>query len=132
MRALSVPADPCHGRCPCDADDFGRYVREVKGQLVCDLIDINIVSWLIFGLFPLIGWAITKPLEAERLAEFSEGDVEEKYRQLTPGGPPPNPDAVKLLLGTNWIWFGLSLGLAVVVFNAHSQVSAEGGTACHR
>ena len=104
--------------------DFGDYVREITGQLIAELIDVNMVTWALFAVPPTIGVIATHVNEERAVRVYaSDADVNVTYEATyQDGGPTPDAVAVEILLGIGWLWFAMSLALEWVVIDAMRQL----------
>ena len=57
---------------------FAHYVREVLGQLVAELIDVNLVTWVAFMVPPAIGWIVMEINEDRNLLAFETRNATER------------------------------------------------------
>jgi len=101
--------------------DFGEYVREVSGGQIADLIDINMLSWLAFGVPVLIAYIVTRSFEDEALRAFAENKTA-SYANLKAGGPTPDLASVQALACFGWVWMGLTGCLDLIAFDARRKL----------
>ena len=93
---------------------FAHYVREVLGQLIAELIDVNLVTWVSFMVPPAISWIVMEFNEIRELDEYGSLNRTEQVRLALTPPPPPDSLTVELLLGIGWLWFGLTVGLDMI------------------
>jgi hypothetical protein len=94
---------------------------QVTGQLIAELIDVNMITWLVFGVPPLIALIVTHAYESREVEKFHD-NLDENLRELQVYGPLPNSVEVGLYITLGWLWLLMALGLELLMWYSTDQL----------